>query len=84
MRLDKFLKVARLIKQRSTANDACSLGRVTVNGKVAKPSKDLILGDIVSIRFGERSVSVKIKEIKDSTKKEDAAKMYDVLEGSDV
>lgn len=84
MRLDKFLKVSRLIKQRSTANDACSLGRVTVNGKTAKPSKELAVGDEISIRFGERTVSVRIKELKDSTKKEDAAKMYEVLEGGNV
>lgn len=84
MRLDKFLKVSRLIKQRSTANDACGLGRVSVNGKPAKPSKEVSAGDTLSVRFGERTVCVRIKEIKDSTKKEDAASMYEVIGENDV
>lgn len=60
MRLDKFLKVSRIIKRRSTANEACGLDRVTINGKPAKPSKEVNVGDILGVRFGDKDVFFKI------------------------
>ena len=76
MRLDKFLKVSRLIKRRTVANEACDAGRVLVNGKVAKASVEVKLDDIIEIQFGNKSVKVKVTEIQDSTKKEQAKDMF--------
>lgn len=76
MRLDKYLKVSRLIKRRTVANEACDAGRVLVNGKVAKASADVKVGDAISIRFGEKEVNVEVMAIMDTTKKENAAEMY--------
>ena len=70
MRLDKYLKVSRLIKRRTVANEACDAGRVLVNGKVAKASQDVKVGDRIDIRFGEKEVSVEVQAIMDTTKKE--------------
>ena len=75
MRLDKYLKVSRLIKRRTVANDACDAGRVMVNDKVVKASYDVKLGDVIEISFGNKSVKVKVTMIADSTKKEDAKEM---------
>ena len=72
MRLDKYLKVSRLIKRRTVANDACDAGRVMVNDKVVKASYDVKLGDVIEISFGNKSVKVKVTMIADSTKKVDA------------
>lgn len=69
MRLDKYLKVSRLIKRRTVANDACDAGRVMVNDKVVKASYDVKLGDVIEISFGNKSVKVKVTMIADSTKK---------------
>ena len=77
MRLDKYLKVSRLIKRRTVANDACDAGRVMVNDKVVKASYDVKLGDVIS--FGNKSVKVKVTMIADSTKKEDAKEMFEYL-----
>ncbi|MDO4805243.1 MAG: RNA-binding S4 domain-containing protein [Lachnospiraceae bacterium] len=76
MRLDKYLKVSRLIKRRTVANEACDAGRVCVNGKVAKASQDVKAGDTISIQFGEKEVNVEVLAIMDTTKKENAAEMY--------
>lgn len=69
MRLDKYLKVSRLIKRRTVANDACDAGRVTINGKVAKASVDVKEGDVIEIEFGNRSVKVRVLDVKDTVKK---------------
>ena len=79
MRLDKYLKVSRLIKRRTVANDACDAGRVMVNDKVVKASYDVKLGDVIEISFGNKSVEVKVTMIADSTKKEDAKEMFEYL-----
>lgn len=80
MRLDKFLKVSRIIKRRTVANDVCSLGRVTVNGKESKPGVKLKVGDIVTIQFGNGNVSFRVLKLADTVKKDDAASMYEILE----
>ncbi len=79
MRLDKYLKVSRLIKRRTVANDACDTSRITVNGKVAKASYNVKDGDLITIAFGTKSVTVRVLEIKDTTKKAEAAGMYEVV-----
>ena len=76
MRLDKYLKVSRLIKRRSVANDACDNARVTVNGRDAKASYQVKVGDVVEIAFGTRVLRVEVTEITDNVKKTDAAAMY--------
>lgn len=80
MRLDKFLKVSRVIKRRTVANDVCSAGRVTVNGKVAKPSVKLKEGDVVSIVFGNGVVTFKVLRIDQQVRKEEAQSMYEIIE----
>ncbi|HGD6664749.1 TPA: RNA-binding S4 domain-containing protein [Streptococcus agalactiae] len=77
MRLDKYLKVSRIIKRRPVAKEVADKGRVKVNGVLAKSSTDLKLNDQVEIRFGNKLLTVKVLEMKDSTKKEDAIKMYE-------
>ena len=79
MRLDKYLKVSRLIKRRTVANDACDAGRVMVNDKVVKASYDVKLGDVIEISFGNKSVKVKVTMIAHATKKEDAQEMFEYL-----
>ena len=79
MRLDKFLKVSRLIKRRTVANEACDAGRVSVNGKTAKASADVKVGDIIEIRFGEKTVKAEVADIADTTKKDEAAGMYRLI-----
>jgi ribosomal 50S subunit-recycling heat shock protein len=79
MRLDKYLKVARIIKRRTVANEACDASHISVNGKVAKASYDVKTGDIIEVAFGGRSLRVRVLDIKDSTKKADAAEMYEVI-----
>ena len=79
MRLDKYLKVSRLIKRRTVANEACDAGRVMINDKVAKASTDVKIGDVIAIRFGIKTVRVEVTEIVDSTKKEDAKDMFKYL-----
>lgn len=82
MRLDKYLKVSRIIKRRTVANDACDAARVTVNGRPAKASYDVKDGDIIEVEFGSRAVRIRVLDVKDSTKKADAAEMYEVLPNS--
>ncbi len=79
MRLDKYLKVSRIIKRRTVANDACDASHVTVNGRTAKASYDVKENDIIEVSFGSRSVKVRVLNIKDSTKKADAGEMYEVI-----
>jgi ribosomal 50S subunit-recycling heat shock protein len=79
MRLDKYLKVARIIKRRTVANEACDASHVLVNGKVAKASYDVKAGDVIEVGFGSRVMRVRVLDIKDSTKKADAADMYEVI-----
>lgn len=80
MRLDKFLKVSRIIKRRTVANEACSGGRVSLNGKVAKPAADVKEGDTLEIRFGNRVGRYEIVSVKETVRKEQAQDMYRVLE----
>ena len=80
MRLDKYLKVSRIIKRRTVANDACDGSHVSVNGRPAKASYDVKLGDIIEIAFGSRTLRVRVVSILDSTKKTDAAEMYEVID----
>ncbi len=79
MRLDKYLKVSRIIKRRTVAQEACSGSRVTVNGKIAKPGADVKVGDVLEITFGEKTVKVEILSVAETVRKENAADMYKVL-----
>ena len=76
MRLDKFLKVSRLIKRRTVANEACDNGRISVNGRVAKASYDVKVGDRIEISMGARTVAVEVLAVSDNVRKDDAAGMY--------
>lgn len=78
MRLDKFLKVSRIIKRRTVANEACDAGRVEVNGKSAKASHDVKIGDEIAIRFGDKLTKVQVLAVKETVRKEDAASLYAV------
>jgi ribosomal 50S subunit-recycling heat shock protein len=79
MRLDKFLKVSRLIKRRTLAKEASNSERILVNGKVAKPSKELKVNDIVTIEFGKKEISVKVLSLNPVVKKDDASSMYELI-----
>ncbi len=79
MRLDKYLKVSRIIKRRTVANDACDADHVTVNGRRAKASYDVKVGDILEITFGTRRVRIRVAEVRDNVGKGDAAQMYEIL-----
>ena len=79
MRVDKFLKVSRIIKRRTIANEACDAGRVTINGKVVKAGADVKIGDIIEIKFGNHTTKIEVLSLTESVKKEDAASMYKSL-----
>ncbi|TWT14371.1 RNA-binding S4 domain-containing protein [Streptococcus sp. sy010] len=79
MRLDKYLKVSRIIKRRPVAKEVADKGRIKVNGILAKSSTDLKINDQIDIRFGNKLLTVRVLEMKDSTKKEDAARMYEIV-----
>lgn len=79
MRLDKYLKVSRLIKRRTVANDACDAGRVMVNDKVVKASYDVKVGDVIEITFGNRNVKVQVTDVKETVKKDEAQDMFTYL-----
>ena len=79
MRLDKYLKLSRIIKRRSVAKEVADRGRIKVNGILAKSSTDLKINDIIEMRFGNKLLTVRVLEMKDSTKKEDAVKMYEII-----
>ena len=80
MRIDKYLKVSRIIKRRTVATDACNAGRVEINGKIAKPSSVVKCGDNIQIRFGDKLTKVLVNEVKEVVRKEDASGMYSILE----
>lgn len=79
MRLDKYLKVSRIIKRRTVANEACDAGRVMVNGKVAKASVEVKEGDIIEVSFGTNPLKVEVTTVKETVKKDEAKEMYKVL-----
>lgn len=79
MRLDKYLKVSRLIKRRTVANEACDAEKVTVNGRIARASYDVKVGDIIEISIGAKPLKVRVLDVKEYTKKEDAAALYEVV-----
>ena len=79
MRLDKYLKVSRLIKRRTVANEACDAGKVTVNDKPARASYDVKPGDIIAITLGARTVKVRVTEVKETVRKEEAASLYEAV-----
>lgn len=79
MRLDKFLKVSRLIKRRTVANEACDAGRVLLNGKVAKASSEVSKGDVIEISFGTREVRAEVLDVQDAVRKEDAKELVKYL-----
>ena len=78
MRLDKFLKISRIIKRRSVANDACGTGHITINGKEAKAGTDVRVGDVIGVRFGEKYTEYEVLSISEHAMKQDAADMYRV------
>jgi len=80
MRIDKYLKVCRLIKRRSMANEACDSDRILINGKLVKPSKEVKVGDVVTVCYGNKTVTVKVLVVADVVRKEDASAMYEVID----
>ena len=82
MRLDKYLKVSRVIKRRTLAKEASESERILVNDKIAKPSKELKIGDIITIEFGRKQISVKVLSLNPTTKKDDASNMYELISES--
>ena len=80
MRLDKYLKVSRIIKRRTVANDACDAAHVTANGRPAKASYDVKVGDILEITFGARTLRIRVLEVKETVGKDAAATLYEVIE----
>ena len=84
MRLDKFLKVSRLIKRRTVAKDACDSGRVTINGKGSKAGTVIAEGDIIEIVYASRKVRAKVLDVREVVRKDDAAAMYEILEGTEI
>ena len=83
MRLDKFLKVSRIIKRRTVANEAAGAGRISINGKVAKPSSEVKEGDVLEIRFGEKMAKYRILKVAEVVRKNDAGLMYELLAGEE-
>ena len=84
MRSDKFLKVSRLIKRRTVAKDACDSGRVTINGKGSKAGTVIAEGDIIEIVYASRKVRAKVLDVREVVRKDDAAAMYEILEGTEI
>ena len=80
MRLDKYLKVSRIIKRRTVANEACDAEHVTVNGRPAKASYDVKTGDVIEVTFGQRSLKVRVLDVREFTAKADASMLYEVIE----
>lgn len=80
MRLDKYLKVSRIIKRRTVANEACDAGRVTVNGRVARASLDIKANDIIEISFGTKTVKVQVLNVAETVRKDDAETLYKIIE----
>ena len=84
MRLDKFLKVSRVVKRRTVANEVCSAGRVSINGRAAKPGAEVKVGDIIEISFGTGKTSIRVLGIQETVRKEKASEMYEILSGKEV
>ncbi|MCD8371919.1 MAG: RNA-binding S4 domain-containing protein [Clostridia bacterium] len=80
MRIDKFLKVSRILKRRAVAQEACSAGKVVINGREAKPSREVKEGDVVEILYASGTLKFKVLETKEYVKKDDASKMYEIIE----
>ena len=80
MRLDKYLKVSRIIKRRTVANDACDAAHVSVNGRTVKASYDVKIGDVIEVTFGQRRLKVKVTDVREHTLKNEAATMYEIIE----
>ena len=83
MRLDKYLKVSRIIKRRTVAKEASEGGRVTINGKVAKPASEVNVGDVLEIRFGEKRARFRVLSVAETVRKSDAGSMFELLEGEE-
>ncbi|NLZ48345.1 MAG: RNA-binding S4 domain-containing protein [Clostridiales bacterium] len=83
MRLDKYLKVSRIIKRRTVAKEACEGGRVSINGKVAKPSTEVKVDDIIEIQFAAKILKARITSVAEHVRKDDAKTMYEILEGEE-
>lgn len=83
MRLDKFLKVSRIIKRRTVANEACDANRVTLNGRPAKAGAQIKPGDVVELAFGDRTFAFRIISVEENVKKQDCAEMYEVITNED-
>ncbi|NLT12409.1 MAG: RNA-binding S4 domain-containing protein [Clostridiaceae bacterium] len=83
MRLDKFLKVSRVIKRRTVANDICQVGRVKINGKDAKPSSTVKVGDRIDVTFGNGVTAIRVLAVKETVKKEDASSLYEIITEAD-
>jgi len=79
MRIDKFLKISRIIKRRTVANEACDAARVEVNGKIVKASYEVKIGDVISVRFGDKTTKIEVLAVKETVRKENAADMYRVV-----
>ncbi len=79
MRLDKYLKVSRIIKRRTVANEACDGEHVTVNGRIARASYEVKTGDVITVAFGQRSLTVKVTGVSETVKKEDASALYEII-----
>ena len=80
MRIDKFLKVSRILKRRTVANGACDAEHVTVNGRTAKASYDVKEGDVIEVSFGQRTLKVRVVDVREHTAKADASSLYEVIE----
>ena len=80
MRLDKYLKVSRIIKRRTVANEACDAGRVVVNGKIARASYDVKVNDVIALTLGARTVKARVVSVNEYAKKDEAAMMYEIIE----
>jgi ribosomal 50S subunit-recycling heat shock protein len=83
MRLDKYLKVSRIIKRRTVAKEACDGKRVSINGKIAKAGSEINEGDVIEITFKEKGIKARVLKISEHVKKEEAARMYEILEGEE-
>lgn len=79
MRLDKYLKISRLIKRRTVANEACDAGKILVNNKIARASYDVKAGDLIEIQMGQKALKVQVEQVTDVVRKEDAADLYSVV-----
>ena len=79
MRLDKYLKISRLIKRRTVANEACDAGKILVNDKIARASYDVKVGDVIEIQMGQKALKVRVEQVAEVVRKEDAASLYAVV-----